>query len=440
MASLSELPDRAALQRRTLRVLTVGQIVGAAALSSAVTVGAFVVQGILGQDTPWAGIATATTTTGTAFMSQLLARRMQRRGRRPGLQLGYLLAVVGGVVAAVGAELELLVVFLPGLFLYGNGQAANLLARYAATDLAEPDARSRAMSRIVFASTFGAVFGPLLIGPAEAAGQAWFGFEKYTGPWVFSAAFFVLAFVNTAARLRPDPLAVIGGIAPEGAVRVPVRLVPTLRRVVVHPGGRLALLAMVVSQATMVAVMAMTPVHLKLHGHESVSQYVVSTHIAGMYAFSPFVGRFSDRRGRLPAILVGSIVLVSATVLAAVSGDVEQLLFPALWALGLGWNFGLIGGSSLLMESVPANQQVAVQGSADLLMSLFGGLAGFGSGFVRRAIGYHMLANVATLAAATLPVLAFVAHRSRTRPPVTAPAGYLRNSCKSENSPFFYKF
>jgi MFS family permease len=167
----------------------------------------------------------------------------------------------------------------------------------------------------------------------------------------------------------------------------------------------------------------MTPVHLKLHGHEEVSQYVVSTHIAGMYAFSPLVGRFSDRRGRLPAILLGSLVLVASTVLAAVSGDVEQLLFPSLWALGLGWNLGLIGGSSLLTESVPEQHRVSVQGTADLLMSFCGGMAGFASGFVRRAVGYHMLANLATLAAGALLVAVWSAHRARARSmPVAASA------------------
>src|SRR5688500_11554238 len=156
----ADAAERAAIQRRTLRVLTTGQVVGGAALAAAVTVGAFVVQDILGQETPWAGIATATVTTGTALMSQSLSRLMLRRGRRSGLQLGYGLAVLGGLIAAVGAERESLVVFLVGLFVYGNGQAANLLARYAATDLAEPEVRARAMSRIVFASTFGAVLGP----------------------------------------------------------------------------------------------------------------------------------------------------------------------------------------------------------------------------------------------------------------------------------------
>jgi MFS family permease len=414
--------QRAALQRRTVHVLTAGQVVGAAALASAVTVGAFVVQDILGQETALAGIATATVTTGAAFMSQSLSRVMQRRGRRHGLQLGYGLAVVGGLIAAVGAEREWLVVFLVGLFVYGSGQAANLLARYAATDLAEPDARSRAMSRIVFASTFGAVLGPLLIGPAEYAGEEWLGLAKYTGPWLFSSVFFVGAAANTALRLRPDPLVVAGGIQARGSSHAQrSRLIDAIHVTLRYPRARLALTAMVISQFTMVAVMAMTPVHLKLHGHEEVSQFVISTHIAGMYAFSPLVGRYSDSQGRIPTIAIGSLFLVAATMLAAVSGDVEQLLFPSLWALGLGWNFGLIGGSSLLTESVPSEHKVTVQGAADLMMSLCGGLAGFGSGFVRRAFGFHMLANLATLAAGALLVAAYVARRS-SKPAVAVAA------------------
>jgi MFS family permease len=406
--------DRAELQRRTLRALASGQVVGAAALASAVTVGAFVIQDLLGQDTPWAGTATAMVTMGTALMAQLLSRRMQRRGRRPGLVLGYSLAAAGGLVAVIGVESSSLAIFLAGLFVFGNGQAANLLARYAATDLAEPDERSRAMSRIVFASTFGAVAGPLMIGPTEHAGEVWFGLDRYSGPWLFGAAFFVVAASITAVRLRPDPLVASGGVLVGGATRPPLELRSTARVVAAHAGARLAVMAMVISQVTMVAVMAMTPVHLKLHGHEDVSPYVVSLHIAGMYAFSPLVGRFSDRRGRTTAIAVGAVLLVAATSLSALSGDIEQLLFPSLWLLGIGWNFGLIGGSSLLIESVPAAQRVAVQGSADLAMSFCGGLAGFSSGFIRRAVGFHILATLATVAAGLLLVAAASA-RSRSQ-------------------------
>ena len=405
------------MQRRVLRVLTVGQVLGAAALASAFTVGAFVVQEMLGHDTPWAGIATATVTLGTATMAQLLSRLMGRRGRRPGLQLGYLLAGIGGLLAALGAERSLLPVFLIGLFLLGSGQASNLLARYAAADLAAVDQRGRAMSRILFASTFGAVLGPVLIAPAERAGQA-LGFGFYTGPWAFTGLFFLGAMVNTAVRLRPDPLVLAAGTMPRGprAVDGPARR-QALAIIGNSSGARLALTAMVLSQMAMVTVMAMTPVHLKLHGHETVSAYVISSHIAGMYAFSPLVGRFSDKQGRLPTILIGGVLLFLAAALATVSGDVEQLLFPALWLLGIGWSFGLIGGSSLLVESVSPADRVRVQGTADLLMSFCGGLAGLSSGFIRGTFGFPVLTQLAALAALALIGAVTVARRG-ANPPV----------------------
>jgi len=395
--------ERAELQRRTLRTLTTGQIVGAASTSSAVTVGAYVIQEILGQKTPWGGIATATVTVGTAVMAQVLSRIMSRNGRRPGLQLGYALAAAGAVVAGIGAQHASLAVFLVGLFLFGNGGASNLLARYAATDLALPEDRSRSMSRIVFASTFGAVFGPLLIGPAEHAGENWFGWHKYTGPWIFASCVLAVAFVNISLRLRPDPLVVSGGIREKGGEKLP-SIPRTLGIIISTPKGKLALSSMVISQVTMVAVMTMTPVHMKAHGHETLSQYVVSLHIAGMYAFSPFIGRFTASRGTVMSVLVGSATLVAATITAALSGEAAGILFPSLWLLGIGWNFGLIGGSTMLLESVSDENRVTVQGSADLMMSFFGGMAGLSSGFIRRAVGFHMLSAFAMVAAGCLMV------------------------------------
>lgn len=402
------------IQRRTLRVLVVGQLSAAAALSSAVTVGAFVVQRILGQTTPWAGIATATVTTGTAFMSQVLARMMSREGRRRGLQTGYALAIIGGLTAGVGAQTKLLPVFIIGLFVYGSGQASNLLSRYAATDLAESDQRGRAMSRILFASTFGAVLGPVLVQPSQWAGEELFGWHKYTGPWVFSAVFFVLSMVNAGVRLKPDPLLLARELRGEVVGQVPqLKIREAYSAAFETMNGRIAVFAMVVSQMTMVAVMTMTPVHLKLHGHETVNAYIVSLHIAGMYAFSPLVGRFSDTRGRQMTIKLGGILLAAATAFSALSGDHYLLLFPALWLLGVGWSFGLIGGSSLLIDSVRDESRVAVQGVADMSMSFFGGMAGFSSGFIRKAVGYHVLSTFALVLAMLMVAVALWAGTPR---------------------------
>ena len=404
---ISSEVDRVELQKRTLRVLVSGQVVAAAALSAAVTVGAFVIQDILGQETPWGGISSATFTMGSAFMSQVLARKMSRKGRRVGLQYGYSLAIVGGLLAGYAVNRSSLPLFILGLFLYGSGQASNLLSRYAAMDLAAPDQRSQAMSYILFGSTFGAVFGPVLIQPAEKFGEDIFGWSTYTGPWIASAFFFAFALLNVAIRLRPDPLEVSGGlISQQGVGVVTPNLGVAFRTIFGIKNARVALTAMVISQVTMVAVMTMTPVHLKLHGHEDVSPYVISLHIAGMYAFSPLVGKFADRRGKLLSIAVGGLLLLAATVMAALAGEAATLLWPSLWLLGIGWYFGLIGGSSLLVESVPEKTRVTVQGAADLTMSFCGGLAGFSSGFIRKAFGFHMLSNLGTVLALILVVVA----------------------------------
>lgn len=406
--------DLEGVQRRTIRVLVAGQLAAAAALSSAVTVGAFVVQSILGQSTPWGGIATATVTMGTAFMSQVLARMMNRGGRRRGLQTGYALAIVGGVTAGIGTEIKSLPVFLVGLFVYGSGQASNLLSRFAATDLAAPDQRGVAMSRILFASTFGAVLGPVLVQPAQWAGEELFGWYKYTGPWIFSAAFFVFSMLNAALRLKPDPLELARELRGEVVGQVPqLKIREAYAAAFETVNGRIAVFAMVVSQMTMVAVMTMTPVHLKFHGHETVSAYIISLHIAGMYAFSPLVGKYSDQRGQMAAIKVGGILLVAATAMSALAGDAYLLLFPALWLLGIGWSFGLIGGSSLLVASVRDESRVAVQGVADMSMSFFGGLAGFSSGFIRKAVGYHVLSTLALILAMLMVILTLLATAPR---------------------------
>ena len=206
VATTSE--DRVTLQRRLLHVLTVSQILGSGAVTVAVTIGGFVVQDLLGEETPWAGLATAAATACGAVLSQVLARLMARRGRRPGLIVGYLVAALGGVVAAVGVEQTSLSVFLCGIGLFGGGQASNLLARYAATDLAARGHQGRAMSRVIFASAFGAILGPLLVRPTEKAGTVWFGLAKYSGP---------LAVRVCAVRARRD--LPVGPSAPRPAGR-----------------------------------------------------------------------------------------------------------------------------------------------------------------------------------------------------------------------------
>jgi MFS family permease len=402
---------RRRLQRRTLRVLMAGQMMGSAGVSVAVTVGGPVVKTLTGADT-FAGSASACATFGGALAGLILSARMRRLGRRPGFMLGYTIAFLGGLVVIAALENRSLPFFLIGLVFFGVGQGTNLLTRYAAADLALPEKRSTAISLLLFGSTFGSVTAQILVGWCEKmATKA--GLWSYTGPFVFATVLLSFAALNMTLFLRPDPLVVAGGVDPDAprGMRLPP-IGPSLRLIRSIPSAKLALTAMILSQMTMVAIMTMTPIHMKDHGHSgTLAGYVIAMHIVGMYAFAPVVGRAADRYGRIRMVVFGSITLILATIVTALSGPVPGLAFLGLFLLGLGWCGCMVSGSSLLVESIPLDRRLGVQGSADLLMSMCGGLGGFTSGFVKRAFGYHVLSNFGLVAVGFLFVTALAAFR-----------------------------
>lgn len=166
----------------------------------------------------------------------------------------------------------------------------------------------------------------------------------------------------------------------------------------------------------MVAVMTMTPLHMRDHGHADLSTLVISVHVLGMFGLSPLVGRWADRFGRVPVMGAGAAILALGTVSPVVAGYLPGLVFAGLFLLGLGWSFALIAGSALLTESLPIEERTGAQGLADVAMSVLGATAAFSSGFVKEMVGYHWLANFATLAAILILFAVGTLVRSETRP------------------------
>lgn len=408
------IADHSLLQRRTLVTLRLAQVPGQAAVAGVVAVGALLAKDLLHGQDRFAGSGGAAFTLGSAFLAVPLSAFMRRNGRRPGLKFAFGLGAVGAVIAGIGGQLRSFPLFLLGMLCFGGAQAATLQGRYVAADLARESDRAQAIASVVVVGTLGAVFGPVLTPWEKRAGQA-VGLDQFIGPFFFAALLLLVAMAVIARRLHPDPLAVNGELDPHAERVRPLRQVRISAAVI--RSNRLAtlgLVAMVVSQTTMVAVMTMTPSHMKDHGQADLSAYVIALHIAGMYAFAPFVGRFVGRVGQVPAVMVGSVVLGAGTVVSVVAGYVPSLIFVGLFLLGVGWNIGLIAGSSMLTGAVPGNARVEVQGTADLTMSFCGGMAAFASGFVKQAWGFHMLANAATLLAGLLLVVAYM-HSLRQR-------------------------
>ena len=415
-----EAVDRGALQRRTLTSLRMAQVPGQAGVAGVVAVVTLLAGDLLGSDR-LAGMGSASFTLGAAFTMIPLAAFMRRRGRRPGIAGALLIGATGAAVAAVGGQVRFFPLFLVGLVLFGAGQAATLQGRYVAADLAEPDKQATAIAAIVWVGTLGAAFGPMLTPVEKAIGER-VGLDEFVGPFLFASLLMLVAAGVTWVRLRPDPLVVIGGLNPN-AERT--RLIKQVRASIgvirSSSGAMLGIAAMAISQAVMVGVMTMTPPHMKDHGHADLSAFVIALHIVGMYGLAPFVGRFVDRVGRVRAIQIGAVVLGAGTLSTVLAGYVPALMFIGLFFLGLGWNIGLIGGSTLLTSAVPVQSRVEVQGTSDLTMSFCGALAALSSGFVKDSFGFHLLANGAAAFAAVLLIGAWLtAARTST---VARPAG-----------------
>lgn len=407
--------DMAALQKRTLRTLRFAQVPGQAAVAGVVAVSALLAKDLLHGNDRFAGSPGAAYTLGSAFLAVPLAAYMRRRGRRPGLMFAFLLGSLGAVVTGVGGEVRVFPLFLLGMVLFGGAQAATLQGRYVAADLAEEHDRARAIAAVVQVGTLGAVFGPVLT-PWEKRVGGSIGLDSYIGPFGFAAVLLLLSAFIVFRFLRPDPLAASGQLDPHAERVRPLRQVRNSASVIrISRGAPLGLLAMVVSQSVMVAVMTMTPSHMKDHGQADLSAFVIAVHIAGMYALAPLVGRFVGRVGEVRAIMVGGGVLGAGSLVSVIAGYVPVLIFIGLFLLGLGWNIGLIAGSSTLTGAVPTTHRVEVQGTADLTMSFCGGLAAIASGLVKQAWGYHLLAQLATTVAGVLLVLAYLRMRLNGR-------------------------
>jgi MFS family permease len=400
MTDASQLtPDAIApVQRRTVWVLSLGQILGGLAFGATVSLGAILAAELSGDDA-FSGLAAAGVTLGTAILAVPLATLARRWGRRLALTIGMAIALVGvGLVVfavAVGSFPLLLVAF--GLI--GSGQAANLQTRFAAADLATDATRGRDLSVVVWATTIGAVLGPNLLGPGEALGQL-FGMPDLTGPYLFTIAAQGLAIVLYLVALRPDPLLlaqrVVSAAGATGtAIARADRPVP----------ARFAIFAIAAAHGVMVSVMAMTPVHLLHHGETlSIIGLTISLHIAGMYALSPVFGILADRFGRVRIVLLGQVLLAAALLTASFGQASTTAVTVGLVLLGLGWSAATVAGSTLLTEASSEAHRTRRQGLSDLVMSLVGAAGAILAGVVLGWIGFGGLALVA--GAAVIAVVA----------------------------------
>jgi MFS family permease len=409
--------SRERLQRRTLRVLVGAQILSGLG-GSAAAAGALLAVDVTGSE-GLASLPLALLVVGSSATVVPISALSRRAGRRTGLTVALAAAALGAAGVVLGGALESFLLVCAASAVFGSGNTAVMLARYAAADLSSPRERGRAIGRVVFATTFGAVAGPNLLAPAGEVAEA-LGLPELTGLYLFAVAAFALAGLVLQLLLRPDPLQLALETAEEqrhtGAPPVPLKSL-------LAPSGAVAGLATIVTaNFVMVAVMAMAPVHLESHGHDlEIVGLVISLHVAGMFAPAPLTGWLTDRIGPVPMASAGAALLTLAGLSSAAAGHDAFLLAIGLGLLGVGWNTALIAGSTLLASAVPLAQRPRVEGASELSMGVAAASATAVAGPVVGLTGYAVLALAGAAAAAALaPFLIAVLRRGVPRRPVAA--------------------
>jgi MFS family permease len=411
-------PTLQLLQRRTMRVLVVAQLLGALGLAAGGTAGALLAEHLTGSAAA-AGLPLSLLVLGSGVAAVAVTRVMRDQGRRAGLTAAYLAGAAGAALAVAAAGWGSWPLLLAGCLLLGGGNAAVMLARYAAADLSSH--RGRSISTVVTAASVGAVAGPNLLGPAGPLAEA-VGLPAPTGLFLLAVPAFLGAALVLAALLRPDPLQVARAAAALPGDQ-PTAGLPDQRPAAAGARGelavllgdrhiRLALLALAIANLAMVGVMAVAPVHLQHHGAAmGTIGLVISAHIAAMYLPSPVTGWLADRFGAHVVAGLGALLLLAAAA-AAVLGPGHLGIMGALLLLGVGWNAGLIGGSALLRDApVSPSLRTRAEGLGELGMGAAAAAGGSGAGLLLAAGGFGLLGVVA--AAPCLLLLAVLAAGGR---------------------------
>ncbi len=387
----SPLPSDDRRAKRNVAVLALAQVV----LGSQMPVH-FILGGLAGQLlTPNRCLSTlpvSLTVFGSMLTAPLLANLMQRRGRRLGFALGALGGGLGGALCALGLVLGSFGIFLLGSALTGVYMSAQGFYRFAASDGASPAFRPKAISWTMAAGLASAIVGPQLVRH----------FTDALAPVPFAGAYVAVIVLNLLGvwlfRLldspRPQP---------------PTPDAPRARsysELLRDPRIVVAMICAMVSYALMNLVMTSTPLAIVGCGFTTANAAdVVSAHVLAMFVPSFFTGALITRFGAERIVAIGLVILAGAGVVGLAGVDLGHF-FGALILLGIGWNFGFIGATSMLAAAYRPEERGRAQGMNDFAVFALVGFASLASGGLMNCVSGDPVSGWHAVNLAMIPMLA----------------------------------
>ncbi|WP_349963227.1 MFS transporter [Rhizobium sp. ZPR3] len=367
----------AKIGKRNAWILTVAQAFGGANAPIVISLGGLVGQH-LSPDPDLITLPVSLLNLGLALGTLPAAYVMRRFGRRRGYLVGTTIGMVSGLIAAMGIILSSFLVFCLGTCMAGFYSSYVQSYRFAAADNVSGADGQKAIARVMVGGLVAAIIGPqLVIWTRDAVPATAFAGSFISQAMLAALAFPVLWKLRSASSVQSNP----GG----GANKRPLVQILTSRKYL------LAIATGVVSYGLMTFVMTASPVAMVGHGH-SINQAAlgIQWHILAMYGPSFFTGRLMVRFGKERVAAVG-LLLIGLSAAVALSGFDIAHFWVSLILLGIGWNFGFIGATSMVGDCHTPAERSKVQGANDFLV--FGTVAGasFFSGSLLHSSGWETI-------------------------------------------------
>ncbi|MDF1801597.1 MFS transporter [Thalassovita sp.] len=388
MTNSAYIPDDARA-KRNVTILVMAQALLGAQMPMIFTIGGLAGQA-LATNLCFATLPISLIVLGSMMAATPVSWVMQRFGRKVGFMLGTLAGAIGGAIGAYGLYIASFPVFLLGSLVTGIYMSAQGFYRFAAADTASDEYRPKAISYVMAGGLASAIIGPQLVKLTADAFVI-----PFVGTYLAVIAVNVVGSVLFLFLDIPKPEAPAHD-APKGRTRW--ELITTPRILV-------AVICAMVSYALMNLVMTSTPLAVVGCGFEkNTAADVVSAHVLAMYIPSFFTGHLIARFGVEKVVAFGLVILAGAGVVALQGVDLENF-FVALILLGIGWNFGFIGATSMLAGAHEPHERGRMQGLNDLLV--FGGVtvASLASGGLMNCSGGSAQAGWTSVNLAMAPFL-----------------------------------
>ena len=398
--------------KRNVAVLVAAQAILGAQMPMIFLVGGLAGQSLAG-NICFATLPISMIVLGSMLSATPVSAIMQRFGRRAGFFLGAAGGATGALIAAYGLFISSFPIFLVGSFLTGIYMSAQGFYRFAAADTASEEYRAKAISYVMAGGLVSAIIGPQLASATSLSLSA----VPFVGTYVAVAVLNIVGSLLFFFIDIPKP-PVPAKDAPRGRSRMELLRTPRIA---------VAVICAMVSYALMNLVMTSTPLAVvgcgiagdttlppffadMFAGQETsalfkiIAGFVVTGHVLAMFAPSFFTGHLINRFGVERIIAVGLAILGLAGVVALQGVELENF-FVALVLLGIGWNFGFIGATTMLAGAHAPEERGRMQGLNDLLV--FGGVtvASLASGGLMNCSGGSAQAGWAAVNYAMIPFL-----------------------------------